>query len=609
MTKTDMTVRVSDQHLTLVNVPLIASGGVDEVRIHFQFCGLWDGCGKTAVFYRDPDEVYHVPIADGSAIAPHEVLTEEGFFYLGVMGTADNIRTTEVVRLYVAQGAITTATANHEELTPDIYQQLLAAYGKAEAAITREVETREAEIAVERARLDNLVATRPQWGPAAFDFAEELETLPLKGTITIDGIVAHVDVQLLQAVTVTETSPLSYTVWLPDNLAPKVDTVLFPDPRLSIAIYVAEGSSPAGDVTGQTMVTIRFTEPGNYGPFTFHGTYPLAAVTIAEIEDIRVDHKGETHPTAGAAVRALGVRADEIAGLVETLCPEFSASGAAVRCEAVKGYPLKVRSYFEAKTPGDDGTIEPYDEFAISLFIEGKNIYNPEEYLLTPGQYVQSNGKLMGYSPDSKYACTKGFIYVGHLRGQQITLNHPPAETGGSGPRMNFYTARDEASVIANASTNAHTATVPDNAQYMRFSCPRIYADGSQIQIELGSMVTSYEPYREPEIFNESLRIQSQNPMYAGYFDWDTGCLYSTHDLVEGLPETLTEKTTPECLDTFPTPTITAPGSSIIYSSTGDTEVSGRANPGALIDILTRRLETMSATATVPVAEVGGMAL
>lgn len=145
MKPTIVTARVTDQHLLLVNEPLIASGGVDVIQIRFEFCGLWTGCGKTAVFYRDPEEVYHVPIADDLVTVPHEVLTDEGYFHFGVMGSASNIRTTEVVKVEVARGAITTATAEPEEPTPDIYQQLLAAYGKTEQALE-----------VERARLDNL---------------------------------------------------------------------------------------------------------------------------------------------------------------------------------------------------------------------------------------------------------------------------------------------------------------------------------------------------------------------------------------------------------------------------------------------------------------------
>lgn len=135
MNPTIITARVSDQHLQLVNEALIASGGVDVVQIRFEFCGLWDGCGRTAVFYRDPATVYHVPVINGLVTVPHEMLVDEGSFYFGVMGAANNIRTTEVVKVNVVRGAITAATATPEEPAPDIYEQILAAYGRMEQMI------------------------------------------------------------------------------------------------------------------------------------------------------------------------------------------------------------------------------------------------------------------------------------------------------------------------------------------------------------------------------------------------------------------------------------------------------------------------------------------
>ena len=135
MSRTTITVRVVDQTIHVVTLPRIASGGVDELQIRFDFCSLWDGCGKTAVFYRDPTQVYHIPIVDSVAVVPHEVLAEAGHFYFGVMGAAENIRTTEVLKVKVVQGALTTATAEPQEPTPDIYQQLLAALGDLDAAL------------------------------------------------------------------------------------------------------------------------------------------------------------------------------------------------------------------------------------------------------------------------------------------------------------------------------------------------------------------------------------------------------------------------------------------------------------------------------------------
>ena len=136
MSHTVITAQVVDQTIHLVNRPLITSGSENVLQIRFNCCGLWEGYGKVAVFYKEGGQVYHVPIVDGVATVPHELLADKGHFFFGVMGTADNIRTTEVVRLNVAQGAITTATAEPDDPTPDIYSQLLAAYGLLEARVS-----------------------------------------------------------------------------------------------------------------------------------------------------------------------------------------------------------------------------------------------------------------------------------------------------------------------------------------------------------------------------------------------------------------------------------------------------------------------------------------
>ena len=142
---TTITARCVDQTLTVTSIPKIASGGENEVRIDVTFDSRWNGFGKTAVFYRDPKKVYHVVMVNDTCLIPREVLTEAGRVYFGVMGTSGaTTRTTEVVALAVAQGAITGAI---NEPLPDVYRQLLGAYGEATK-----------DLAVERARIDNLVA-------------------------------------------------------------------------------------------------------------------------------------------------------------------------------------------------------------------------------------------------------------------------------------------------------------------------------------------------------------------------------------------------------------------------------------------------------------------
>ena len=128
---TVINVQCVDQTLTVTNSPLIASGGINEDIMIFEFCSLWEGYAKTAVFYIDSQNVYHVVLnSDNSVTIPSEVLEKEGKFYFGVFGVKDTVtRTSQIVSYTVHQGAITSGTAPSDP-TPDIYAQLLASYNE-----------------------------------------------------------------------------------------------------------------------------------------------------------------------------------------------------------------------------------------------------------------------------------------------------------------------------------------------------------------------------------------------------------------------------------------------------------------------------------------------
>ena len=189
--------------------------------------------------------------------------------------------------------------------------------------------------------------------------------------------------------------------------------------------------------------------------------------------------------------RTIGKDAWSSKNIVDRRCPPIVAYGCAVRCNPVNGYPLRIYV--------TEGSCE--DATHARLTMRGKNLFDCSKYKFTDGRYVASTGKLTNYSATSSYSCCEEFIPVARLQGLQITLNHPPVESGGTNPRMAFYTTADEASVIADSSTNGYTATVPTYANFMRFSIPKKYSDGKSIQIELGGMVTSYEEYKESNVF------------------------------------------------------------------------------------------------------------
>ena len=120
-------VKCVDQVLKIVKAPVIASGGLNEVCVVFDFCEKWDGFMKTALFYRDAETVYYAVLDDNDmCVVPWEVYHEAGYFYFSVFGEKGSARrTSNKVRYKIVGGAIT------EELippdpTPDVYDQIIA---------------------------------------------------------------------------------------------------------------------------------------------------------------------------------------------------------------------------------------------------------------------------------------------------------------------------------------------------------------------------------------------------------------------------------------------------------------------------------------------------
>ena len=170
MSYTVIKAKCLDQALQLVNVPKIASGGVNEIRLEFEFCPLWDGLAKTAVFHRG-SHAYRVLLAEDACVVPAEVLAEPGRLFFGVAGVGgDEVRTTELVMLPVEQGPNIDGAMDPVEPTPDVYQQILTELERvgavAESADTRAAEA-EANAADAKATADGVMDTAAQGVSAA----------------------------------------------------------------------------------------------------------------------------------------------------------------------------------------------------------------------------------------------------------------------------------------------------------------------------------------------------------------------------------------------------------------------------------------------------------
>lgn len=139
----------NDQLLQVTVNPTISSGEQNTVEVHVDFSDDWDGFSKSAVFFTslNKNAIYEIVMTDGKCIVPAEVMEKLCTLFIGIRGVNSNnneVKTTSLVKYKISEGT-PSGTGIPVEPTPDVYQQLLTAYGKTDNAIS-----------VERARIDNI---------------------------------------------------------------------------------------------------------------------------------------------------------------------------------------------------------------------------------------------------------------------------------------------------------------------------------------------------------------------------------------------------------------------------------------------------------------------
>ena len=150
-----------DQTLTIAQQPKVAAGNKKTVMLNVNFSSNWDGYGKSAVFYTEKSKTpYECPLSNGECLVPVEVLANPGMVFIGVRGVNSDdssVKVSSLVKYKIVDGA-PEGEGIPIEPTADVYQQLLTAYGKVDEAVATERAERQAEVAVERERIDNIVA-------------------------------------------------------------------------------------------------------------------------------------------------------------------------------------------------------------------------------------------------------------------------------------------------------------------------------------------------------------------------------------------------------------------------------------------------------------------
>lgn len=199
--------------------------------------------------------------------------------------------------------------------------------------------------------------------------------------------------------------------------------------------------------------------------------------------------------------------------IVDTLCPAFTVEGNPVTCQPVEGYPLGVKVSFSPRQEGEGDPspenvrpISGYDSLSVTRC--GKNLFGGEsvEGIINAGNKQLMVGPIAEYptfitriKPGETYTAsrkTTGIIRLG------VSPEKPHL---GMAFSKSLSTTGNNLRIIAG-----------ENDKWIACNVP--YYQNDQVQLELGSSPTSYEPYQ-----SDTYDITLPETVYGGSVDVVTG--------------------------------------------------------------------------------------
>lgn len=256
--------------------------------------------------------------------------------------------------------------------------------------------------------------------------------------------------------------------------------------------------------------------------------------------------------------------------ITDCLCPPFTKKAPLAVCTPVEGYPLEAVSHLAAvETPytsvklircgknqvnaqamKNDCTTEENGVVTVTYLANGSRMSRTVPVYIPKGSAVTLSARLLGcseshsqYATGGIYMITAGGIY------HQIDSNHVD-ENG----VMHTYFSVTSDDVVK---IQAYVGQYEPSGAFICFDC---------LQLEIGKK-TDYTPYR-----GDTFTVIPQVPVYGGTYDWTTGVLTDQEGNIQQLDQQQI---------------LALPGENFLYSSTGETEVAGRADPAAIIEKLT----------------------
>lgn len=337
--------------------------------------------------------------------------------------------------------------------------------------------------------------------------------------------------------------------------------------------------------------------------------------------------------------------------IVEALCPPFETTGSIVQCHPVEHYPLGVVSRIDATQSGtgdaSPDNIRPIVGWdSVSMTRCGKNISKSNAFGGVAWAYTDANTtKLINSLPAGTYQIS--FTITLNKFSDRFTSETIPADGLCALYRLNEGTPLMSMKYLGTVKKIYRTDSLPKSVnisetivineedvgckkQIYFYGCGRnSYAEGapngplgtasvSNLQIELGSTATPYESYT-----GDTYTAELPEKIYGGELDWITGVFTVTHGQIasyagETLPgEWISDRdvyapdatpTTgaqvayklaePYTIQLTPQQITALSGVNTLYTDSGDTAFSGRADPIWLIQSLMDRIAALESAAT-----------
>ena len=366
-----------------------------------------------------------------------------------------------------------------------------------------------------------------------------------------------------------------------------------------IGNYVTSVNGSAPDEGGNVSIDVQTYTAGD-------------GIDISESGEIAVTNPmDDEQVSAGTTWSSLNV--------IKQLSQPFSQSGSIITCYPVDGSPLHVVSDITAvqagtgdPSPENVRPIVGWDSAKLTRC--GKNLLNPANLIKRTTQTASAINIL----------AVKGqFVYKA---GNSYTFSYNTENTGALGwqssrfgcpingvLKINFDGAKKIVGDYYEEDTYYDPVVSAEETPIL-VKTDNLYPSGdiTNIQVELGSTATPYEPYR-----GQTYTADFPDTVYGGTLDWATGILAKTHEYIASYQgesvgdewisstgllstgaEVLYRLDEPEVIQLSPHQILAISGLNTIYCDTGDVTVTGYEDPRHTVAQLTSRIAALESAAT-----------